>query len=346
MKLIGLFAAAAGLALAQEVVSTKAGLVNYVEGTVLINGAQVPQAVSTKTFSQPSEIKKDAVLSTKDGRAEVLLSPGAILWVGEDAAVKMISNKLEDVRLELTEGKAVLVIDELVKETSIAIQVGESSISPKRTGVYELSAGNEPALRVFEGQAEVARGTQKLNLKKGAMTPLDDLKLAKFNADETDPLVRWSRRRAGYLSMANVYAAKSAYDNGSDRGRGSSWYWNPYFGMFTFLPYGRTICSAWFGGCFLRPRDAYFAIYRPAVPVYSGRNPASTAGLDGGPRYSYNSDYGYTQASGRAYGGYSPSASASAGAPAAAAAPVAAPAPARGAESAVGRGDGGGGRSR
>jgi hypothetical protein len=176
------------------------------------------------------------------------------------------------------------------------------------------------------------------SLKKGRVISLAKAKQSrKFDAEETsDALLRWSQRRATYLAMANVSAAKSMLDSGSYSAL-AGWRWNPYFGMFTYIPARGIICNGFWGYCFYTPGSVYSAIYRPVVatPGYGGY-----AGQ--GPRYGYNSDLGYSTSSSRTYGDYNPTSSS--GAPATA---VSAPAtPTRSAEGAVGRGAEGGGRSQ
>jgi hypothetical protein len=323
---------------AQDVVSARAGLINYLEGNVLVNDVAISQTASTKLFSQLPEVKENSVLSTKEGRVEVLLTPGSVLRLGEDSAVRMVSSRLADVRIEVIRGGAVVVVDELLKENAITLLHGGAAISPMRTGVYQLSLDDGARLKVFDGKAEVVQGSEKRLVKKGTVATLGSLQLAKFDVENSDSLLRWSRRRAGYLALANVSAAKTALDSGYLYS-GSCWTWNPYFGMFTYIPMRGVLCNSFYGYCYYSPSRVYAAIYRP-VPVYSGGG----GGWNGGrPTYSYNSDYGYTTASGRSYGGFDSGASVSAGAPAATAAPAESP---RSAESAVGRGDGGGGRSQ
>ena len=59
----------------------------------------------------------------------------------------------------------------------------------------------------------------------------------KFNTKEGDALSRWSLRRAEGISMANLSAAKYVQDSGKTW-NSNGWYFNPYFGMFTFIPGG------------------------------------------------------------------------------------------------------------
>src|SRR5713226_3930888 len=83
------------VAFAQTVISAHSGLIHYVEGRVLLDG----KPVEVKITSFP-EIKEGKEFRTEDGRAEVLLNPGVFLRMGENSAIRMVSNKLSDSRVE------------------------------------------------------------------------------------------------------------------------------------------------------------------------------------------------------------------------------------------------------
>jgi hypothetical protein len=143
--------------------------------------------------------------------------------------------------------------------------------------------------------------------------------------------------------MANISAASYANKNRLDLST-AMWRWNPYFGMYTYLPYRGVACSAFTATCFYSPRMVYRAFYTPS-PSPGGY---SSGGFSG-PSYGYNHDVGAITSSQRSYEGYSNVGSV-AGAPAAA---VSAPAPpsgdaggVRGGDSGGGRGGDGGGRSQ
>ena len=119
-------------------------------------------------------------------------------------------------------------------------------------------------------------GGQSAVLKSGKMVAFDSaLTVEKFDAKEGDALSRWSRRRAEYISMANVSAAKSVSDSGTTWSRGD-WIYNHYFGMVTFLP-GGGVSHSPYGYDFYSPASVY-SIYRPTV-IYS---PSYGAGMGGG----------------------------------------------------------------
>src|ERR1039458_7667041 len=100
---LGVLALAAGsiAALAQSaVISARSGLIHYVEGQVYLGD----QLVETK-FGVFPEVKENQQLKTEEGRAEVLLTPGVFLRLGENSSFRMITNRLIDTRLEFQIGR-------------------------------------------------------------------------------------------------------------------------------------------------------------------------------------------------------------------------------------------------
>ena len=75
------------------------GTLNYVEGQVSVQGQkQSPKSVGT-TYLEPNQ-----VLDTRNGNAEMLLTPGIFLRIGHNSEVKMISPGLADTQVQLTNG--------------------------------------------------------------------------------------------------------------------------------------------------------------------------------------------------------------------------------------------------
>jgi hypothetical protein len=309
-------------------------MVHYAQGDVKLAGNPVTMKFGQSTFDS---MKEGEILETGRGRAEVLLAPGSVLRIGEFSSLRMISTDLSDAKLELLEGAALLEVSELEKDITMSIRHKDALVVPEKVGLYRFDS--DPAsLRVYEGKARVVTGDQTVDVKKGRRLMLDgSAELAKFDTDEGDSLHRWSNRRARYLSMANLSAARSVNNRGLSSGyRG--WYWNPYFGMMTFIP-GRGILYSPWGFPYYSPYDVY-RVYNPR-PVYSGPS-MSSGGTSFNPRY--NSNLGYSTAS-RSYGGYSGSSSSGMSSAPAASAPAASSSPRSGGE-AVGRGSTGGGRSQ
>jgi hypothetical protein len=264
--------AASFVASAQSVISAKSGLIHYAEGRVYLGN----QLVESK-FGEFPDIKENAQVRTEEGRVEILLTPGVFLRMGENSAIRMVTNRLIDTRLEFLSGTALVEAAELLKDNAVTIVYQDYAVQIQKTGIYRFDS--EPAaLRVYDGTALVQLNGKTEEVKEGHMLAMDgDLKLAKFdkNKDDLDELYRWAHRRSEYISMANVSAAKTVADSGMHWGN-SSWYWNPYFNMYTFIPMNGSYYSP-FGYAFFSPFTVYNYLYSPYFygygaggPVYGG----------------------------------------------------------------------------
>ncbi|MCL5742955.1 MAG: FecR domain-containing protein [Acidobacteria bacterium] len=268
---------AVGSAVAQNVISAHSGLVHYTEGKVLLAG----KTVETNGVNFP-QLKQAQELRTEQGRAEVLLTPGVFLRMAENSAIRMVSNSLTDSRLEFLAGSAVIESTDLPKDNAVTVMYKDSAVHLEKRGIYRFDS--DPArVRVFEGEAKVEGGGQTLTVKNGRMLDFDGMAMQKFDAEVGDTLTRWSRRRAEYIAMANVSAAKSLLDSGYGWSSGG-WIWNSYFGMFTFLPYRGSYWSP-YGYRFWSPATVYM--------VYAPRPMMQTNNYGGGGSGRYNANLGY-----------------------------------------------------
>jgi hypothetical protein len=249
----------------QAVISARSGVIHYVEGQVYLGD----KAIEPKFGTFP-DMKEKNELRTADGRAEVLLTPGVFLRVAENSSIRMITNRLIDTRLELLRGSIMVEVVELLKDNAVTLVYKDASVSPNKRGLYRLDT--DPAqLRVYDGEALVESASQRITLKDGKMLSLTGVwAAAKFDNKSGDSLYRWSRRRAGYLAMANVSGAKLLNDSGRSL-TSSGWLWNPYLAMFTYMPY-RGVYNSPFGFQFYSPQQVY-RIYAPQRRLaYSGFN--------------------------------------------------------------------------
>jgi len=311
---------------AQPVISAKAGTIAKVEGTVYL-GDQLVEDSLTKF----PDIKENGVVRSEDGRAEILLTPGVVLHLGEKSSFRLITNRLIDTRLELLTGSAVIDAADIAKDTNVTVVCKDATISLSKAGHYRLDA--EPArLRVFAGMAGVEIAGRHMEVVAGKMMGLgsDSASVEKFDKNDTDSLDNWARRRSELMALANVSSAKSAYNGYANVSNGGLWNWNPYFGMYTWIPGGGgRFCDPYYGYCYYSPNAVNRLFYQPPPqPSYNG----------GGYSPSYG---GMAPTSGGYSGAVASSASSVSSAPAAAASASSA-ASSSGASSA-GHGSGGGG---
>ncbi len=311
LALCGLALAAGSVAaLAQSaVISARSGLIHYVEGQVYVGD----QAVESK-FGNFPEVKENQTLKTEEGRAEVLLTPGVFLRLGENSSFRMITNRLIDTRLDFRSGSAIIEADEILKDNSITMVAQDTTVHVAKKGLYRFDS-SPSELRVFDGLAEVTSGDRTVEVKEGHLIALDTLAVKKFDKTTTDALNRWSERRAEYVSMANVSAANtlrasmmggggmygSMYGGmfgnmyngfyGTGMMGGGGWFFNPYFGMYTFVPGMDGMWMSPYGYRFWSPFDVYMAFmpgyyYNPSYGNYG--NGYHNNGGGGSYRNAYN----------------------------------------------------------
>jgi len=271
-----ILACAALTASAQPILSAKSGVVAGVEGKVLID----KQEVQSSATHFP-EVKENSVLSTEEGRVELMLPPGFMLRMGENGSLKMLSTRLIDTRLEMQAGSAVIEVEQGNPDYSVAVAIKDVVVTLTKAGVYRFDT--EPArLKVFNGNASVQFANQLVMVGSAKMISLDgdSASAEKFDITQTDALDNWSRRRSEAMALANISGAKYNGQQTSAKS-GGSWSWNPYFGMYTYIPmYGR-YCNPFYNVCYYSPMAAYNTFY--AQPVYT--MPASTMGSAATPNY-------------------------------------------------------------
>jgi hypothetical protein len=192
----------------QFVISAKSGLINYVEGLVLLSGEPVVRKPGAHVaMTEGSELRAE------DGRAEVLLNPGVFLRIGEKSTVRMVSSNLTDTRIEFVAGAAIIGPGRRLnaKEnwaSSVSIIYQGALVHLRKNGIYRFDA--EPAqLRVYAGEASVARGETFQIAGAGETIALANPGLPEeFDVTAIDALGLWSKRRAAYISTAHESAVK------------------------------------------------------------------------------------------------------------------------------------------
>ena len=107
--------------------SARPGTINYVEGQAAIGDQELnEQSVGS------AELANGQSLTTQNGKAEILLTPGVILRVADNSAVKMISADLANTEMEVDQGRALVEVADIHKENNI--RVDENGVSTKLVG--------------------------------------------------------------------------------------------------------------------------------------------------------------------------------------------------------------------
>lgn len=206
------------------------GTVNYVEGNVAL-GDQTLNAKSVGSVT----VETGQSLITNKGKAEMLLTPGVFLRLGDDSAAQFVSGNLTNTEVRLERGSAMIEVDELHKENNLRVTDNGATTQLKKTGLYAFDADHAQVL-VFKGEADVQEGDQHTKVKGGHELTLTDAKLKSTGFDkdkyEASDLYRFSSLRSQYIGEASVDAAQ-VYVGGP---WAPGWFWDPWFSAYTFFP--------------------------------------------------------------------------------------------------------------
>lgn len=267
--------------------SIRPGEVNYIEGQVALDGRTLESNLLPSTVIQPGDD-----LTTGQGYAEVLLTPGSFLRIGHNSEIRLAAAGLVDTRISLIHGSALLEAADVVKGSKIELVVNNSTAEIRDKGLYSFNADNQ-TVRVLEGKLALADGSVgQTSLKKGDQVILSSdkpLKKRDFSrkAAQEDPLYVWSKVRShdeaeATVNVANVVAAGGAW-------YGPGWYWDPAWNFYAFAP-GLGYLGGPFGWNYYSPIFLYGGYWGPGLyrrglygpRFYGGHYAAGIRGFNSG----------------------------------------------------------------
>lgn len=257
--LVALLAAPLALAANSNNQTAAPGAVNYVEGSVALDGT----ALNSKSVGS-SQLEAGQSITTQNGKTEFLLTPGVYVRLADNSKTTLVSPALTKTEVSVDQGEAMVEVDRIYKENNIQIVENGVSTELLKTGLYDFNA-TKNTIAVLSGEALVQDNDQHVKLKSDHELNLESsgkLKAVRFDkgAAENTDLYRWSSLRSDYLAEANVDAAGVYYAGGfyGPGWIGPGWYWDPWLTGYTFLPaYGGFYSP--FGWGFYSPRFVYYS---------------------------------------------------------------------------------------
>jgi hypothetical protein len=213
-----------GPAGAQYVVSAQAGSIQFVVGNVYVDG----QGLHKAPLAFPV-LKDQQGLRTGRGRVEVLLAPGVFLRLGQQSALRMLDNRLENTVLDIQKGRALVEVVELLKDDHIQIQCGDARTEFTKAGLYGFDA-DAGVLQVFAGEADVAAAGQQITAGRNRRVSLKGtITASAFRRGNVDALYKWAALRSFNLFLENrTSGGVSKPTNWVYTALG--WFWNPDYG--------------------------------------------------------------------------------------------------------------------
>jgi len=307
--LLGVLAATIVVAIPAAAASSAIpGTLNYVEGQVAVAG----QTVTSHSVGSV-QVEPNQVLETRQGRAELLLTPGVFLRVGDNSAVRLISPGLADTRVEVLRGQAIVEVAELFPDNNLRVMMNGASTRLEKQGLYAFNA-NTQMVQVFDGQADVQQGDRRKDLKGSHEMALNGAwKVTHFDTKTLaaqDPLYAWSNLRAEYEAQASMQSAQNVFVGGGAYWAGPGWYWNPYWAMYGFIP-GDGIWYSPFGWPFYSPWAYGYGFGYGFGRGFVGRNFAAMQGhghvsgnaIASGGRFAASARTGGAGSAGRGFAG-------------------------------------------
>jgi hypothetical protein len=268
-------AAAAG---DKYVISAKAGGVNFVTGEVSVARKE---GKSGLLLAGDELNTGDRVTTGADGKAEILLNPGSYLRVGGGASFEFVSTSLDDLKIKLVSGSAVLEVI-AADDFRVSLEMPHSLVVLTRSGVFRLDVLEDGSSKLSVFKGKVPYGPDgKDELKSGRSVVLGGsarVEVSKFDTDARDDLDTWSRDRAKELTKLNAKLENKRLRNqlmNSYNQRG----WNLYnsFGLWVYDASRRYWCFLPFGSGWGSPYGWGYSwdLWNIGMPYWVYGNPRS-----------------------------------------------------------------------
>jgi hypothetical protein len=236
----------------QLVISTKAGLVNNVQGPT--NLAQVKSvAVGMPVKTGP------------DGYVELLLTPGSFLRLDENSEAMLDSVQLSNVEVRIVKGTAIIEVIDIDKGYPVKVTTGNLTTWVFEDGLYKFSDGVATVL-----QGKLKTGDASFTYDKGWQIFYNEAYRARKTADlKPTGLDVFSQKRSELIARANASVAPSVVSSRTFMGY-NYWLFVPGFGAYTFLPQSNY-------------RSPYgYRYYGVSGPFYGGGYARNNSGNSGG----------------------------------------------------------------
>jgi uncharacterized membrane protein YgcG len=296
------------------------GSINFVDGQVSIDG----QAVSSQDIGS-AVLQPGQVLNTGNGRAELLLTPGALVRLDKNSAVELVSPSENQAEIGLDRGRVAVEVADTGNAGAVRVTLNGVTTDIASKGLYEFDAERGQVF-VMAGAARINSNGRQVELNAGNQLALNDASMRgrPFDANALrDDFYNWNSSRSSTLAQANQDVAPAYVNNGNATASdddsyaqppapaygtapaysygpgwyGPGWYWDPYYATYTWVP-GAGLYYSPFGFGFYSP----FVIYRTPLfyrshffvrgyaPYYRGYR----GGFRGDYRFEYRYDRGRT----------------------------------------------------
>lgn len=189
---------------AQTVISARAGLLNYTDGCVLLEGKHIEFKQSRVIHLLPKQ-----QLRTENGNAEVMLGPAIFLRLGFESEAEMVSTDLTAPQVRLRSGSALIDANGLSSQSPVSVLVDGIELRLVKKGLYrvDMPPQGPHTVSVLDGEAVLVAGSRKSTVVERHEVELSDglknLSARKAERPNNDPLDQWSSERASAIAQLN-----------------------------------------------------------------------------------------------------------------------------------------------
>ncbi len=266
---------------AQYLVSSKAGFVNRADGKVYIQRVDSENGQAGRASLGTQMRDGDHLKTEADSRAEILLSPGSYLRLDQNTEVRAVSTEFMLMTFELIKGSMIVEVgidpqpigafvasakQAVTKKTPLEIITPQGTFFAAKDTLVRVdakTAATQAVTWIAVRQGEIRLGTRDLviankaeKVKRGKLVRLvgsDKPELAKVDRDQIDNFDSWSFVRAQTLVQANL----SSLRQNTTLAQGG-WYYNSFFGCYSFVPYRGYLVSPYGFGFFRNFADCLY----------------------------------------------------------------------------------------
>ena len=246
------------------------GMLNSFTGEVWINGvAAGPISAGRTTLEIGRAIK------TGEGMAELLLTPGSFLRLGNHSELTLEAAGIPGVRVRLGTGEALIEVLDL--QAPIVLEQNGVTAVVRKPGLYDFDA-KHAVMAVYAGEAQFSKGQKQTIAGQGVGVRTRSLREVETHPKPGSAAFAWSSFRSELLSSQSAASAQ-AYESDAGSRHDPAWYWNPWSASYTYLSASGAVTGP-FGWPYYSPgyapnympvgHDGDSRLYSPPVPVTPG----------------------------------------------------------------------------
>lgn len=241
----------------QYLISVKAGIVNFIEGSV-----DFKRGETWNTVLDGEELQSgDLIRTGANSRVEVLLNPGSYLRLAENSGCVFTDTSVDDIKLHLSYGS--VIIEASAVNNLISITTSQAEYSIPFGGLYRFNVSADAKDEVIVRKGAVVVGASTVTIG-GAKVPLTGAmiregervlvgtagaagkpEVAKLGKPRDDGMDKWSKYRAKTIVATNQklkvngLSGRVASLMGAGIGmQGGFWVYDMFCGCYTFVPSG------------------------------------------------------------------------------------------------------------